>query len=205
MRLLIPIIIIVFLVSAGVFVLSRNSNSLPKISQNSNPQTSQTNDAPQNCSGKPLVELTQGPFYKSGSPERQKIAEAGTAGEHLILKGYVLDINCDPLAGAWLDFWQADGEGNYDNEGYNLRGHQYTDEDGFYRIETVVPTRYTGRTEHIHFKVRKSENSPIITSQLFFPQSETNSTDTIFDESLVVEFGTDPDGSKFASYNIIVP
>lgn len=205
MRFLIPIVLIVLLAAAGVFVISRNSNSLPEVSLNSNPQTSQTNGSPENCSGKPLVELTEGPYYKSGTPERQNIAEPNTPGEHLILKGYVLDTDCNPVAGAWLDFWQADGEGNYDNTGFNLRGHQYTDENGFFRVETVVPTRYTGRTEHIHFKVRKSENSPIITSQLFFPESETNSSDSIFDESLVINFGTDPDGSKFASYNIIVP
>ncbi|MBI2029817.1 hypothetical protein HYT02_05350 [Candidatus Gottesmanbacteria bacterium] len=201
-KVLIPIIIVVLL--ASIFILSKNSKQQEKISQESNSQAASQN-TPENCSGKALIELTEGPYYKTGSPEREKIAESNTPGEHLILKGYVFDTDCKSIANAWLDFWQADGEGNYDNLGYNLRGHQYTDENGFFRIETIVPGQYPGRTEHIHFKVRKSENSSVITSQLFFPDSDTNSTDTIFDDSLIVEFGTDPDGSKFASYNIIVP
>lgn len=193
--------------TAGVFIYTKNSNSIQPITQNNNKEVLQesSENVSKTCSGKPLVELTEGPYYKAGSPERRDITEEGTPGIHLILKGYVMDADCKPVANAWLDFWQADGEGNYDNNGFNLRGHQYTDENGLYTLKTVVPTRYTGRTEHIHFKVRKTENSSAITSQLFFPDSTTNSEDSIFDESLVVNFGTDSDGSKYATYNIIAP
>ncbi len=202
---LIPIILLIVLAGSGLVLFSQKTNPLQQENQKPVAQNTTAQLNPKDCSKNPLAELTEGPYYKTGSPERQKIAEANTPGAHLILKGYVFDTNCKPISNAWLDFWQADGQGNYDNTGYNLRGHQYSDENGFYSVETVVPTRYTGRTEHIHFKVRKSEDSPVLTSQLFFPDSETNSTDSIFDKSLIVDFEMDPYGSKFASFNIIVP
>lgn len=192
---------IVFLVASAattIFFFNRAADVPP-----GEPSTTETPS--KDCSGIAITPLTEGPYYKIGSPQRQKLLESDSTGTHLVLKGYVFDIDCKPVANAWLDFWQANGEGNYDNTGYNLRGHQYTEENGFFRLETVVPGQYPGRTEHIHFKVRKSENSPVITSQLFFPESSTTLGDTLFDQSLVVEFGTDPDGSTYASYSIIVP
>lgn len=53
---------------------------------------------------------TEGPFYKSGSPPRTSLVEPNMAGTKLIVTGYVLSRGvCKPVAGAWLDFWQADG------------------------------------------------------------------------------------------------
>jgi protocatechuate 3,4-dioxygenase beta subunit len=199
MKILVLLLAVVLIIGIPIFILSPQNTSPPP--QN---QAKEQAVASQDC-GKPLVSLTEGPYYKPGSPERQKIADPETVGTHLILKGYVYDIDCKPIKNVWLDFWQADGKGSYDNDGYNLRGHQYTNEEGFFRIETVVPEEYPGRTPHIHFKVKRSENSPTVTSQLFFPDSAMNSTDAIFDESLVVAFGTDPDGSKYASFNIVLP
>jgi protocatechuate 3,4-dioxygenase beta subunit len=97
------------------------------------------------------------------------LLEEGMAGTRLILVGYVLDQNCQPLPNAWLDFWQADANGEYDNVGYRLRGHQFTDESGRYHLETVLPGLYSSRPiEHIHVKVRP-EGGAEITSQLYFP------------------------------------
>jgi hypothetical protein len=59
-----------------------------------------------------------------------------------------------PAANALLDFWQANPNGAYDNTGYTLRGHQYTDANGYYTLTTIVPGIYPGRTEHIHVKVQ---------------------------------------------------
>lgn len=112
---------------------------------------------------------TEGPYYKTGSPERNSLLETGVEGTRLILVGYVLDQNCDPLPNAWLDFWQANTIGEYDNEGYRLRGHQFTDEQGLYYLETVLPGLYESRPiEHIHVKVRP-EGGEEVTSQLYFP------------------------------------
>lgn len=113
---------------------------------------------------------TEGPYYTPNTPQRNSFLEEGMEGTRLVLVGYVLDQNCQPLPNAWLDFWQADANGEYDNSGYRLRGHQFTDEQGRYYLETVLPGLYSSRPiEHIHVKV-KPEGGNEITSQLYFPQ-----------------------------------
>jgi protocatechuate 3,4-dioxygenase beta subunit len=114
-------------------------------------------------------EQTEGPYYIAGSPQSNILYEEGMQGTRLIVVGYVLDQNCQPLANAWLDFWQADASGEYDNAGYTLRGHQFTDSQGRYYLETIFPGLYSSRPiEHIHVKV-KPEGGREITSQLYFP------------------------------------
>ena len=115
-------------------------------------------------------EQTEGPYYTPNTPERNSLLEEGMPGTRLVLVGYVLDQNCQPLANAWLDFWQADANGDYDNAGYRLRGHQFTDAQGRYYLETILPGLYSSRPiEHIHVKVRP-EGGAEITSQLYFPE-----------------------------------
>jgi protocatechuate 3,4-dioxygenase beta subunit len=113
---------------------------------------------------------TEGPYYKPDTPQRNSLFEKGMQGTRLILVGYVLDQNCKSLPNTWLDFWQADANGEYDNAGYRLRGHQFTDAQGRYYLETILPGLYSSRPiEHIHVKVRP-EGGQEITSQLYFPQ-----------------------------------
>lgn len=155
------------------------------------------------CSGKLTSTLTEGPYYKANSPQRSNLRESGIPGEKLIVTGYVFDKNCKPIANTWLDFWQADGNGVYDNTGYKLRGHQYSDSAGKYYLETVIPGRYAGRTPHIHVKVRANEQSPSITSQLFFPGEGQNQTDSIFDQNQLMRIDNTPDG-KLAIFNFVI-
>jgi protocatechuate 3,4-dioxygenase beta subunit len=125
--------------------------------------------SPPNCSGLTQSQ-TEGPYYKPDTPQRNSLLEEGIQGTRLILVGYVLDQNCQPLSNAWLDFWQADANGEYDSAGYRLRGHQFTDTQGRYFLETILPGLYSSRPiEHIHVKVRP-EGGQDITSQLYFPQ-----------------------------------
>jgi protocatechuate 3,4-dioxygenase beta subunit len=154
------------------------------------------------CSGGITPSLTEGPYYKAGSPERTSLLESGTSGTKLVLTGYVYDKNCQPIAGAWLDFWQADASGAYDNSGYKLRGHQYTDASGKYILETVVPGEYPGRTVHIHVKVQ-SPGGPVLTTQLFIPGVARNSSDSIFNQSLLMSV-QDTSNGKAATYNFVL-
>jgi protocatechuate 3,4-dioxygenase beta subunit len=147
--------------------------------------------------------LTEGPYYTSGSPEQADLYQEGMAGTKLVVTGYVYDTNCRPVANAWLDFWQADGNGNYDNSGYTLRGHQYTDANGRFQLTTVVPGLYPGRTEHIHVKVQ-APNGQIITSQLFFPGVTQNNEDGIYNASLLLSITETGDGLQ-GQYNFVVP
>lgn len=128
---------------------------------------------------------TAGPYYKPGSPERASLLEPGMPGTRIIVAGYVVSTQCRPIAGAWLDFWQADDRGQYDNAGYRLRGHQFTDAAGAFSLETILPGLYPGRARHIHVKVR-APNGPTLTTQLFFPGEPRNQSDGIFNPGLVV-------------------
>jgi len=148
-------------------------------------------------------ELTEGPYYKAGSPEQADLYQDGMAGTKLVITGYVFDSNCQPIANAWLDFWQADGNGNYDNSGYTLRGHQYTDANGQFQLTTVVPGLYPGRTEHIHVKVQ-APNGQVITSQLFFPGVAQNDEDGIYNPNLLLVMSETSDGMQ-GQYNFVVP
>jgi protocatechuate 3,4-dioxygenase beta subunit len=117
----------------------------------------------------PTQPQTEGPYYTPNTPERTILYEEGMGGTKLILVGYVLDQNCTPIANAWLDFWQADALGEYDNVGYRLRGHQFTDGQGRYYLETILPGLYLSRPiEHIHVKIRPQGGAEV-TSQLYFP------------------------------------
>lgn len=82
---------------------------------------------------------TAGPFFTPDSPERTSLLEPGMPGTPLTLAGYVYSVACQPVEGALIDFWQADDMGVYDNTGYTLRGHQFTDDEGRYQLETIVP------------------------------------------------------------------
>lgn len=134
----------------------------------------------------PTLAQTEGPYFTPNSPERTSLLEPGVAGTSLVLTGLVLTRSCRPVSNALLDFWQADGNGEYDNAGYRLRGHQFTGTDGSFRLETVVPGLYPGRTRHIHVKAQAPSQS-ILTTQLYLPGESRNASDGIFDPSLLME------------------
>jgi protocatechuate 3,4-dioxygenase beta subunit len=139
---------------------------------------------------------TEGPFFSTGSPERQSLMEAGVTGTALTLTGTVLTTGCAPLANAKLDFWQADDGGEYDNVGFRLRGHQFTDANGGYQLETIVPGLYPGRTRHIHVKVQP-EGGSVLTTQLFFPWESQNDSDSIYDAALLIDNAKDSGTGTF--------
>ena len=141
-------------------------------------------------------EQTEGPFFSPNSPERTSLVDPGMAGTPLTVSGRVLSTECAPVAGALLDFWQADDAGEYDNEGFTLRGHQFSGDDGTFRLETIVPGLYPGRTRHIHVKVQAA-NGPVLTTQLYFPDEPRNTTDGIFDAALVMDVRGDEGTFEF--------
>lgn len=145
---------------------------------------------------------TEGPYFTAGSPERASLVEPGMPGTILILSGYVLTSGCQPVADAKLDFWQADANGVYDNQGYTLRGHHFSDESGFYRLTTVIPGEYPGRTEHIHFKVISPDGTEL-TSQLYFPGVGSNEGDSIFNPDLLIDI-LEEGGTVTAQFNFMI-
>jgi protocatechuate 3,4-dioxygenase beta subunit len=153
------------------------------------------------------LELTrsveEGPYYTPGSPERNVIVEPGIPGSRLVVEGRVLDKSGNPIAHAWLDFWSADGHGTYDNEGFSLRGHQYTDKNGRYRLETVRPHEYLFRAAHVHVKVRAHDKAPVLITQLFFPGERKNTTDPLFEKLTVMDVKDIKSGQQ-ATFDFVV-
>jgi protocatechuate 3,4-dioxygenase beta subunit len=145
---------------------------------------------------------TAGPFFKPRSPERTSLREPGIAGIPILVTGTVLSSRCQPIAHALLDFWQADDRGEYDTDGYRFRGHQFTDESGRYRLDTIIPGLYPGRTRHIHVKVQ-APGQPVLTTQLYFPGERRNETDWIFDRALLLTV-EDGEGGKVATFTFVL-
>lgn len=114
----------------------------------------------------------EGPFYTPNSPERSDLRIAGRGGRELVVRGQVRDQYCRPLPGAVIDFWQTDSDGDYDNVGYDFRGHVFADSEGRYELLTILPNPYyfenVWRASHIHLKAQGA-GTKLLTSQLFFP------------------------------------
>src|SRR5438270_9410508 len=149
-----------------------------------------------------ITELTEGPYYKAGAPQRATLSATGVAGTPLVLTGYVLSTSCQPIANAKLDFWQADGNGNYDNSGYTLRGWQLTDANGAYRLETVIPGLYPGRTDHLPVKV--TVNGKTYTSQLFFPGVSQNAGDSLYAANMLIALNSATTTPRTGTFNFII-
>jgi uncharacterized protein (TIGR03437 family) len=102
----------------------------------------------------------------------------------------VTSAGCSPLAGAQVDIWHCDAAGIYSDEAANnsvgrkfLRGYQISDDSGAVQFITIYPGWYSGRTVHIHVRVRTFSGSTVLdefTSQLFFDDSIT---DQVFTQS----------------------
>lgn len=145
---------------------------------------------------------TEGPYFKPASPPRMSFLEKDVEGERLIVEGTVYDGYCKPVLGALIDFWQADGNGIYDNETFKLRGHQYVDGEGRFHLETVIPGYYANRTRHIHIKVQ-APGHPILTTQLYFPDDPRNSRDNLHDSALEVKM-SERRGRKVAWFDFVL-
>jgi protocatechuate 3,4-dioxygenase beta subunit len=124
-------------------------------------------------------------------------------GTRIMSAGRCFTTDCRPVAEALVDYWQANDAGEYDNAGYTLRGHQFTDARGRFRLSTIVPGLYTGRTRHIHVKVQRPHGA-ILTTQLYFPGVPENASDGIFDPALLMDVRAGPGGRRDARYDFVL-
>ena len=150
----------------------------------------------------PTPSQTEGPYFTSNSPERVSLVEPGVTGTALTITGRVFTTSCEPIVRAKLDFWQADNSGNYDNSGYRLRGHQFTNNEGRFSLQTIVPGLYPGRTRHVHVKVQ-APNGPILTTQLYFPGEARNASDGIYSDALLMAV-QDSGAGRAATFDFVV-
>jgi protocatechuate 3,4-dioxygenase beta subunit len=140
------------------------------------------------CGDEPTPSSPAGPYFKPDSPERVSLREAGLEGTRLLVSGRVLTTGCKPVARALLDFWHADTGGEYDVSGFRLRGHQFTDAGGRFRLETILPGVY-GRARHIHVRAQ-APGGPVLTTELFFQGDPSNAGDRLFQPRLAMAVGS---------------
>jgi len=147
-------------------------------------------------------EETAGPFFQPNSPFKNNFREPGVNGAPIDVTGFVLNRRGKPAPGVLLDFWHADGDGEYDIHGFRCRGHQFSDSDGRYTLETVLPGLYPGRTRHYHVRLQAA-HGPVLTTQLYFPGEERNDSDSLFRRELLVKIRETKAG-RIAMFNFVL-
>jgi protocatechuate 3,4-dioxygenase beta subunit len=150
----------------------------------------------------PTLPETEGPYFKPRSPHRGDLRQKGMEGRLVELSGRVLTGSCRPLAGALVDLWHADSRGVYDNTGFRLRGHVFTDADGRYLFRTIMPGLYPGRTRHYHVKV-KAPGRRLLTTQFYFPDEQRNDSDDLFRRELVMRVAA-AEEALHASFDVVL-
>ncbi len=166
---------------------------------------------------------TEGPFYPLELP-RDSDADllrngtlSYTRGHPVWLDGTVTDLQGKPLAGAQVEIWQCDEAGHYHHPGDGDRadkafqgfGKVVAGADGHYRFRTIRPVAYSGRTPHIHMKVRLGPRE-LLTTQLYVAGDPGNERDGIWRRmdaldraAVTVPFGKGPDGLR-AHFPVII-
>jgi protocatechuate 3,4-dioxygenase beta subunit len=129
-------------------------------------------------------EVTEGPYWVDVREKRSDV-RAGQSGAPLTLDLYVYrsDDSCEPEQGAVVDVWHCNASGLYSDEAANgtsgstwLRGYQETDAQGHVQFITIYPGWYSGRTVHIHVRVRTFSGSATtfdFTTQIFFAEENS--------------------------------
>ena len=135
----------------------------------------------------------EGPFYPVALPADRDgdLLRNGTLayarGQALVLEGSVRDVDGVPVAGAVVEIWQCDADGRYHHPGDGGRadpafqgfGRVEVGRDGRYRFRTLRPVPYTGRTPHIHVKVRLGPHD-LLTTQMYVEGEASNLRDGLW-------------------------
>ena len=166
---------------------------------------------------------TEGPFYPVSPPadtDFDLLRQGGTAyakGQPSWLDGQVRDTAGQPLSGAVVEIWQCDADGRYRHPGdgdradpdFQAFGRVVADAEGRYRFRTIRPVAYSGRTPHIHVKVKQGRRT-LLTTQLYVAGDPGNAQDFLWCRlseadraALTVPFTPGADGLR-ASFDIVV-
>ncbi len=143
---------------------------------------------------------TEGPFYpvddqfdKDSDLTWIKGHNKKAEGEVVIILGTVRDQNCQPVASALVEIWQACKSGKYNHPSdenpapldpnFQYWGKCTTDEKGVYKFKTIIPGAYPAapgwvRPPHVHFKVHKKGFAEL-TTQMYFAGEPLNLEDKI--------------------------
>jgi len=172
-----------------------------------------------------------GPFFRAGAPRCENgasLLRSPTPGQALFFKGFVLDEEKNPVAGADVDVWHSSTVGLYENQDpaqadMNLRGRFRTDAAGSFAFRSVKPAGYpvptdgpTGallraqqrhnmRPAHLHFLIYKP-GFKTIASQVYDPEDPHLETDSQFGvtRALIGRYVKRSDGSYTLEFNFVL-
>ena len=142
---------------------------------------------------RPTPSQTEGPFYPVALPKDvdYDLLRNGALdyrrGKPAWVDGTVADLQGRPVSGAQVEIWQCDEAGHYHHPGdggkadpaFQGFGRVTVGADGKYRFRTIKPVAYTGRTPHIHVKVKLGPRE-LLTTQLYVADDPGNERDGIW-------------------------
>jgi protocatechuate 3,4-dioxygenase beta subunit len=140
--------------------------------------------------------MTEGPFYPNKLPldtDNDLIivndSLTPAVGQITHLSGRLLDHKGDPLRNTLIEIWQVDNQGAYihtedphhptQDKNFQGYGRFLTGSTGEYYFRTIKPVPYTGRTPHIHVKLRKN-GKELLTTQFYVKGHPQNEQDFIW-------------------------
>lgn len=135
----------------------------------------------------------EGPFYPRELPADRDFDLLRNSnlvyarGQPAWVEGVVTDLQGKPVRGAQVEIWQCDEAGHYHHPGDGSRadpafqgfGQVTVNADGQYRFRTIRPAPYSGRTPHIHMKVKLSGRD-LLTTQLYVKGEAGNARDMLW-------------------------
>jgi len=144
---------------------------------------------------------TVGPYFRIGLEhlDSAQMAPPGTAGQHVTIKGQVLDGNGQPVPDAVIEIWQASAAGKYASateeprrargEGFQGFGRIPTDAEGRFSFATIRPGPVPGpkgkqQSPHLAVRVMMRGLLKGLVTRMYFP-TESLSNDPVL--SLVPE------------------
>ena len=120
-----------------------------------------------------------GPYWSENHPQRTVLANSEEPGTRILISGTVTANDCEtPIQNAIVDVWHANDNGCYtvfqecqsgnsNNDPFNLRGIIYTDQNGYYGFESILPGYYAGRPRHFHYKITSPSGLELVTQCYF--------------------------------------
>ncbi|MDO8373811.1 MAG: intradiol ring-cleavage dioxygenase [Polaromonas sp.] len=184
------------------------------------------NNKPQGCTEATVF----GPFHVEGAPHYEHGADVanGAAGEPCIVRGRVLGLQGEPVAGAVVEVWQADAAGNYDVQYPDLdqhraRGVLNSGADGRFDFMTIVAEaypipvdgpvgdmlratkRHPWRPAHLHFMITAPGYEKLVT-HVFRSGDRYLDSDAVFGvrQSLVADWVRQPDGVYSLDFDFVL-
>ncbi len=174
---------------------------------------------------RPTPSQTEGPYYPVEIPQDSDndllvngTRSAYTPAQRALVSGTVVDVDGKPLKGGVVEIWQCDEAGHYHHPADGGRadasfqgfGRATVDAEGRYRFRTLRPARYTGRTPHIHVKVKLGRQE-LLTTQLYVEGDAGNERDGLWRRlraearaAITVPFTPNGEGWLAAEFPIVV-